>query len=151
VNTTLQRIDVWKQMLIDGDMTRFVNAPSSTMGMPKAPFRQKSPVESIIEETEVTAELVKKWIDDENSRIFLVKLEVEQIEESLKALNAEQRYIIDRKYFEGWVWKTIEINFNEDFKYRGPVYERGLRYICSQALEILTSILKPFYNQFFSV
>lgn len=150
VNTTLQRIAVWEQMLKEGDMSKFVNTPPSTMGMPKAPIRQGSPVESVIEETEITRELVEQWIDDEKSRIFWKKLEVEQIEEALKALTTEQKYIISKKYFEEWSWRTIEINFNEDFKHRGAVYERGLRYICREALKILTDILIPFYQQFAS-
>lgn len=148
VNTTLQRIAVWQEMLRDGDMSKFVNAPSITPGMPKAPIRQSSPVERIIEETEVTAELVQQWIEDEKSRIFLIKLEVEQIEEAMNALNAEQKYIIDKKYFEGWQWRTIEINFNEEFKHRPAIYERGLRFINKEALEILTDILTPLYMQF---
>lgn len=148
VNTTLQRIEVWKNMLQDGNMYKFINTPASTMGMPKAPFRQSSSVESMIEECEVTIELVQGWIEDETSRIFWKKIEVEQIEESLKALTTEQRYIIDKKYFEEWPWRTIEINFNENFKHRGAIYERGLRYICKESLKILTDILTPFYLQF---
>ena len=148
VNTTLQRIEIWERMLADGDMSKFVNTPAITPGMPKAPLRQSSPVENIVEESEVTAELVEQWIEDEKSRIFWKKLEVEQIEEALKALTTEQKYVISKKYFEEWSWRTIEINFNEDFKHRGAVYERGLRYICREALKIIADILNPFYQQF---
>lgn len=149
VNTTLQRIAVWEDMLKKGDMNKFVNTPSSTLGMPKAPIRQTSSVESIAQESEVTRELVEQWIEDEKSRIFLAKLEVEQIEEAMKALNGKQKFIIESKYFEGWIWRTIERSFNDRYATDGNyITESGLRKINADAIGVLEDILRPFYEQF---
>lgn len=151
VDSTLARIETYKQFLQNEniELYTYVNCPDN-FGMPKAPFsRGGSMVESAIFEKELDRELVQEWIKEDESRIFLLKLEVEQIEIAMKSLTAEQRFVIECKYFEGWIWRTIESAFNERFqKSREYISDRGLKFKNNEAIDILQEILTPFYEQF---
>jgi hypothetical protein len=148
VDTTLKRIDVWKEMLDKGELEYFEYVPGTLPGMPKS-TTVTSPIEIIVSRHEVTREMVEQWIDDDESRIRYKKLEVEQIGIALAALTAEQRAVIESKYLEGMTWRNIEIIFNEKFS-RNRVYvtEEGLQKINNSSLEILWEILGPLYSKY---
>ena len=112
VNTALQRIAIWEDALKKGELWLFENSVNKILGMPRGNM-VSSPTEQIASHNEVTRELVEEWIDEDKSRMRYKKIEIEQIEEALKALTKEQETIIKCKYFEEMTWRNIEIAFNE--------------------------------------
>lgn len=150
VETTIQRIAAWREVLIKGELWRFIDSPASTLGMPRAPMSSASPVERLVIKSLVSEDQVKQWISDDESRVFLKKLECDQIELAYKCLSGEQRFIIDLKYFQKtWTWREIERNFNDTFcKHREYISSDGLRRYNKDALRILKDILDPFYSHF---
>lgn len=149
VDTTLQRITVWEEMIKKGDFSVFEYSSPSTLGMPKATgFNISSPIETEICKNEMTKEIVQSWIADDWSRIRLKKLECEQIECAIKGLKEQQKYILECKYFEGWSWKNIEINFNSNYQHkREYVSDEAIRKINKESIIVITTILEPFYKQ----
>ncbi|MDP4158212.1 MAG: hypothetical protein Q8911_00410 [Bacillota bacterium] len=148
VITTQQRISVWEEALKAGELWAFEYHTSKVLGMPHV-TTTSSPTESMASDREVTAELVQEWIDEDKSRMRYKIVEIEQIEEALKALTREQRTVIECKYFELMTWKNIEIQFNEQHS-RGRVFIQtdGIRKINSEALEILWQILGPLFQRY---
>jgi uncharacterized protein (DUF952 family) len=148
VITTLQRVEVWEDALKTGQLWLFENSVNRMLGMPHS-TTTTSPTESAACYREVTAELVQDWIDEDKSRMRYKKVEIEQIEESLKALTREQRTVIEAKYFEAMTWRSIEIQFNECHSV-GRVYitSEGIRKINKEALLILWQILGPLFQRY---
>lgn len=149
VETTLKRIEVWKEMLAKGELWYFDDSPPGREpGMPPT-TTLSSQVEISVISREVTTEIVSQWIKDDESRIFYKKLEVEQLEVAFGALTSEQRFIINAKYCNDMTWKHIEISFNEKFSRKGfYLTEAGLRKINSIALIVLWQILGPLYLKY---
>jgi len=148
VETTLKRIEVWKEMLDKGELEYFEDVPEKILGMPRS-NTVTSPVENIAVRNEVTREMVEQWIKDDESRIFYKKLEVEQIETAINALTGQQRTVIESKYFEGMTWRNIEILFNDKFsRSRIFVTEEGLQKINNASLYTLWAILGPLYSKY---
>lgn len=148
VETTLKRIEVWREMLKKGELICFEDIPDKIPGMPHS-SGTSSVVENIAVRNEVTAEMVDQWIKDDESRIFYKRLEVEQIETALIALTTEQKTIVEAKYFSDMSWKNIEMVYNEKFARNGYyMTESGLQKINSKTLEILWEILGPLYAKY---
>ena len=148
VITTLQRVEVWEEALKSGQMWLFENSVSVIPGMPHA-TTTTSPTEHIASQREVTAEMVQEWIDEDKSKMRYKTVEIEQIDEALKALTREQRTVVTSKYFECMTWRSIEIMFNELHSV-GRVYIQadGLRLINREALGILWQILGPLFQRY---
>lgn len=148
VITTLQRITVWEETLKKGDLWAFEYHSSKILGMPHG-TTTSSPTESEASNREITAELVQEWIDEDKSRIRYKIVEIEQIDEALKALTKEQETVIWCKYFESMTWRNIEILFNERHSV-GRIYitSEGLKKINKEALELLWQILGPLLQRY---
>jgi hypothetical protein len=148
VITTLQRIMVWEKALKSGELWLFEYHSSLTLGMPHA-TTTTSPTEQTVSRREVTAELVQEWIDEDKSRMRFKNVEIEQIDEALKALTREQRTVIESKYFDIMSWRNIESVFNERHSVgRGYIQADGLRKINREALDILWQILGPLFQRY---
>ncbi len=150
VETTLARIEQYKFAIAHPEMWVKYYVPSGKeIGMPGAPLRNtQSPIERELTMKELTVDTIKDWIQDDENRIFLPKLKVEQIEMALEALTKQQKAIIEYKYFENMNWKNIEINFNKQYRQMNYITVAGLRKINSDSIDKLIEILGPFYNQF---
>jgi len=148
VITTMQRVSVWEEALKSGELWLFENSVSRILGMPHS-ITTTSPTEQTVNQREVTAELVQEWIDEDKSKIRYKTVEIEQIDEALKALTREQRTVIESKYFEAESWRSIEILFNEQYSV-GRIYIQtdGLKLINREALEILWQILGPLFQRY---
>lgn len=151
VDTTVARIDQYKYAIGHPEMImdRQYSFNSREIGMPGAPLRNTaSPVERFITDKELTIDVLQEWIKDDESRVFFKKLEVEQINLALNSLTPQEKYIIDLKYFNDMFWRDIEINFNGKFRQKNYLSYEMLKKINKDALDKLSSILQPFYNQF---
>ena len=151
VDTTLARIGQYNFAIDNPDMIADLSysTVSRELGMPGAPLRNTSScVERIVMEKELTIEDLREWIKDDESRIFFIKLEVEQIEIALCSLNPQEKYILELKYFDNLFWRDIEINFNNRFRGQNYVGDERLRKINKSALTEIKTILSPFYRQF---
>lgn len=148
VETTLRRIDVWKEILRRGELEYFEDIPDKVPGMPRSKT-VISPVENRIIRNEITTEMVEQWISDDESRIFYKKMEIEHIDIALQSLTAEKRFVIISKYFEDMTWRNIEIQFNEKFS-RNRIYisDNRLRQMNGEILDILWEILGPLYSKY---
>ena len=148
ITTASQSIAVWQDALKSGELWMFENSVSRVEGMPHA-TTTTSPTEHIAAQREVTAELVQEWIDEDKSRVRYKTVEIEQIDEALKALTREQRTVIESKYFESETWRNIEIIFNERHNV-GRVYITAgmLGKINKEALEVLWEILGPLLQRY---
>ncbi len=148
VITTLQRVSVWEEALKAGELWLFEYHSSPILGMPHS-TTTTSPTEQTVSRREVTAELVQEWIDEDKSRMRFKTVEIEQIDEALKALTREQETVINAKYFESETWRNIEIVFNERHSV-GRVYitSEGIKKINKEALDILWQILGPLFQRY---
>lgn len=148
VETTLLRIETYTKAIEDPESFTHV-LPSSKVspGMPRG-TNLSSPVEMAISDKEKAVELLNEWIKDDKSRIYPYQIELEQIDAALKALNKQERFIIECKYFEDMFWRDIEINLNDTFRQQNYITVEGIRKINRQAIEILSKILKFYYNRF---
>jgi len=148
IETTLERIEVFKQSIDNPEKFRGLYlGPNKEPGMPRG-TNHSSEVEWTILTKEQEIELLKEWIKDDHSRIYPYQIELEQIDGALNALTAQERYIIECKYFEGMFWGDIEISFNDKFRQRNYITTSGIRKMNSEALELLANILEPYYNRF---
>lgn len=151
VETTLARIDQYNYAIDNPNMIADLCYKIETRepGMPSSPLRNtESPVEKVLEEKELTVEILKEWIKEDESRIFFTKLEVEQIEIALTGLTLEEKFIVESKYFNNLFWREIELNFNNRFRGQNYVSDERLRKINKEAIQDLEIILQPFYKQF---
>lgn len=148
VNTTMQRVAVWEDMLKKGELWAFEYSVSKLAGMPGGGVIS-SPVETEARDREVTAELVREWIEDDKSRVYYKKVEVEQIEEALKALTREQKTVVEAKYFDSMPWRNIEMIFNDRHSV-GRIYVTAerLRKINREALETLWEVLGALFQKY---
>lgn len=149
VDTTLARIEQYKYAIAHPEVREnYFSISNRELGMPGAPLRNtSSPIEKIVTENELTEETLKEWIKEDQSRIFIIKLEIDQINGALESLTKQERSIITWKYFDNMFWKDIEINFNDDFRQKNYVSHEMLRKINKESLKKLEYILEPFYKQ----
>lgn len=152
VETTMARIEQYKYAIAHPEAWYKDYIPaSSPLGMPGKPKGSgTSPVENYIVEKELNEEIIREWIRQDESRIFFKKLEIEQIECAMnKGLNKQEQYVITLKYFEGGMsWGEIELSYNNEFRQKNYVTYETLKKDNKKALNKLTTILEPFYNQF---
>lgn len=150
VETTLARIEGYRYALNNPDTWgKEYISPSREIGMPGAPTRNiSSPVERLVIDKELDEETIKQWISDDESRVFPIKLEVEQIENAMKCLTKQEKYIVECKYFDNMFWRDIEISFNSHLRQQNYVSYEWLKKLNKEALQKLSPILEPFYNRF---
>jgi hypothetical protein len=157
VDTTLARIEQWKYVLNHPELWEVdfydenLYKSIDYSGMPGAP-RGSAPAPSSVENCAMNKMLneskLKDWIRNDQSRLFLKKLEVEQIETALNSLTSQERFIIELKYFDNMFWKDIEINFNHRYRPQNYVTFEMLKKKNKEALNKLKHVLLPLYNQF---
>lgn len=149
IETTLLRIDTYKAAIEDPEtFTQIFLGSHIEPGMPRGSGRGGSSVEMAITNKEKAIELLKQWIEDDKSRIYPYQIEKEQIDAAMGALNRQQKFIIECKYFEDMFWREIEIPFNDIFRGQNYITYEGLKKINKQTLEILAITLEPYYSRY---
>lgn len=142
IETAEQRCQYWQECLdtmTDEEIAlEFVYQQEDRYGMPKAK-NTESPVERKIVFQEVTREMVKQWIRDDQSRIRPIKQEIKQIEIALGSLTEEENYIIECKCIDNWKWFQVEFSFNDKFKREITVEQ--LRKIKLKAIKKMEEII----------
>lgn len=149
IETTLARIENYKQTINNPD--DFISIYLSSQvepGMPRGPKGKTSPVVRAITDKEDAIEELRQWIKDDKSRIYPYQIEKEQIDAAMGALNMQEKFIIECKYFENMFWRDIEINFNNRFRQQNYITVSGIRKMNSEAIELLSNILEPYYKRF---
>ncbi|MDF2878613.1 MAG: hypothetical protein K0S30_1709 [Clostridia bacterium] len=152
VDTTLARIEQYKYAIAHPELREnYFSISNREIGMPGAPLRSTaSPIEKIVVENELTEEILNEWIREDRSRIFIIKLEIDQIDIALEgSLTKQERAIIKWKYFDNMFWKDIEINYNNEFRQKNYVSQERLKQNNKDSLKTLEYILAPFYKQQF--
>ena len=149
IETALLRIENYQEAINDPEsFTHIFLGSSRELGMPRSTGKLTSSVELAITDKEKAVELLKEWIKDDKSRIYPYQIELEQINAALVALNKQERFIIECKYFEDMFWNDIELNFNNKHRQKNYITVSGLKKMNSEAIELLSEILKPYYNRF---
>lgn len=150
IEATEKRIEAYKQMLQDNDVSKYaLLSPSIEIGMPKSPgYSRTSQPEAAVLQEGIDHETIMQLINDEKSRIYWVKKEVEQIEAALKALTVWELFVVEAKYFNRLTWRDIEISFNKQFPQKNDITDERLRQISSDAVKKVVEILDPFYAQY---
>ena len=149
IETTLLRIENYQEAINDPEAFThiFLGSPREP-GMPRSTGKITSSVEVAITDKEKAVELLKQWIKEDKSRIYPYQIELEQINGALAALTIQERFIIECKYFEKMFWNDIELNFNNKYRQKNYITVSGLKKMNSEALEVLSKILEPYYNRF---
>lgn len=144
IETAEERCRYWQECLdtmSDDEIAKeFIDTQPDTYGMPKA-RNNNSPVEKEIVAHEVTREMVKQWIKDDQSRIRPVKQQVKQIEIALGSLTEEENYVIDCKCIDNWKWVQVEIGFNEKFRNDKVITIEQLKKIKLKSIRKMQEIL----------
>lgn len=144
IETAEERCRYWQECLdtmSDDEIAKeFIDTQPDTYGMPKA-RNNNSPVEKEIVIHEVTREMVKQWIKDDQSRIRPVKQQVKQIEIALGSLTEEENYVIDCKCIDNWKWVQVEIGFNEKFRNDKVITIEQLKKIKLKSIRKMQEIL----------
>lgn len=149
IDTTLLRIEQFKKAIKEPlSYNGVLLGTSREPGMPSSGNGGGSSVEFAVENEERAAELLEEWIKDDQSRIYPYQTEKEQIDAALGALTMQQRYIVECKYFEGMFWRDIENNFNSKFRGHNYITTSGIRKMNTEAINMLTKILEPYYDRF---
>lgn len=149
IETTLLRVESFKAAIKDPESYSAVLLGSSReLGMPRGTNGGGSSVEIAIEDKEKSIELLREWIKDDLSRIYPLQIEIEQLNGALNALTKQERFIIESKYFEKMFWNDIEIGFNNQFRQKNYITYEQLKKINRDILNLLSGILKPYYNRF---
>lgn len=120
--------------------SEFVYEKQDTYGMPKVK-NNESPVEIEVVIHEVTREMVKQWIKDDQSRIRPLKQQVKQIEIALGSLTEEENYVIECKCIDNWKWAQVEIGFNEKYRDKDKITTERLKRIKIEALKKMEEII----------
>jgi hypothetical protein len=154
LDSTYARIAVYEQALKSNNLhiLGYYTKQSPDAGMPRA-RRNISMVEAEYfatdTESQLTRELVDEWIREEHDRIYMKRIEVEQIEAAMNSLTKQERFIVECKYFDLMSWRDIEISYFNTFK--EPIIDKSLQAKNGQALTKLTLILMPFYAKFICI
>ena len=145
VETALARIGTYEKSLNDPESYMCLIPNGKESGMPASQYKGTSSVEHTVLNREEEVNLLKEWIYEDKSRIYPYQIELEQIDGALAALNKQQCFIIEQKYFEGIFWRDIEIAFNDKFRGSNYITVSGIRKMNSEALETVGKILKPYF------
>ena len=146
VETTLARIEIYKEARDNPDSYTHIFPDSRTSGMPRG-TGISSPVENVIVNKEKATVMLNQWIYEDYSRIYPYQIELEQLNGALYALTKQQRFIVECKYFEGMFWKDIEKLINDELRQRNYITVSGIRKLNTEALGILRNILKTYYSR----
>lgn len=121
--------------------------PERELGMPKGSNLYVDPISGYINEKELNEEVLRGWIRREESKIIFIRLEVNQVDLSLKALNSEELFIIENKYIaEKMTWDEIETSYPYTFKEQLTV--DALKKKSKRALMKIKKVLLPFYYEY---
>lgn len=150
IETTLERIKIYEEAINNPELHDGLFLKQSIEpGMPRASnYRSTSPVEENIISEEKAVELLKIWIKEDHSRIYPYQIEKEQIDMAMGALNEQEKYILECKFFNNMFWRDIEIGFNDRFRQNNFITSSGLKKMNIEALGKLGNILKPYYKKF---
>lgn len=151
VDTTNARIQAYTEAINNPEIikTWSYTINNRELGMPGSPNRNtSSPVEKEVCSTMLTVDLIKEWISEDKSRIYIYNLQINIIECALKALTEQERYIIILKYFERMSWTNIELSFNKEFRQKNDITSGQVKNINEQAINGLLEILQPLENTF---
>lgn len=144
IETIKERCRYWQYCLdtmSDDEIAKeFVYESADTYGMPKA-RNNNSPVETTIVVKEVTRDMVKQWIKDDQSRMKPLEHEVKQIEIALGSLTEEENYIIDCKCIDRWKWRQVEIGFNDKFRPEKEITEEQLKKKKKEAIKKMEEVI----------
>lgn len=144
IETTEERISYWQYCLDtmsdDEIASEFIYEKTDTYGMPKAK-NNDSPIEKEVVIHEVTREMVKQWIKDDQSRIRPIKQQTKQIEIALGSLTEEENYVIECKCIDHWRWNQVEIGFNEKYRNDNTITVERLKRIKIEALKKMKDII----------
>lgn len=144
IETAEERCRYWQECLdtmTDDEIAKeFIDTQPDTYGMPKA-RNNNSPVEKEVVIHEVTREMVKQWIKDDQSRIRPIKQQVKQIEIALGSLTEEESYVIDCKCIDNWKWVQVEIGFNEKYRDENKITIERLKRIKIEALKKMKDVI----------
>lgn len=144
IETAEERCRYWQECLdtmTDDEIAKeFIDTQPDTYGMPKA-RNNNSPVEKEVVIHEVTREMVKQWIKDDQSRIRPIKQQVKQIEIALGSLTEEENYVIDCKCIDNWKWVQVEIGFNEKYRDENKITIERLKRIKIEALKRMKDVI----------
>lgn len=120
------------------------------LGMPGAPRGSGisiDPVSGYIHEKELNEEILRDWIRREESKIFFKRLEIKQLDLSMKVLLPKERFIIENKYMlDALSWNDIELNYTKSFNEQLTMI--ALKKKCRNAIDKLKTVLKPFYVEY---
>lgn len=153
IETTLARVKAYEKALENPtSYTQISFSTQSDMGSIKGKGGvPSSPVEKEVINKEndemLIVENLKEWIKEDLSRIYPLQIEKEQIDGALNALTEQQRYIVERKYFENMMWKDIERSLNDEFRQQNFITDSGIKKINSKSLELMTKILELHYSR----
>lgn len=147
VETTLARIHNYENAISNPDaFTAIFLGSSIEPGMPRGSSTSSS-VEIAVTEKEKSIEILRQWIKDDKSRIYPYQVELEQIDCTLNALNRQERFIIECKYFENMFWRDIEIAFNDKFRQQNYITVSGIRKMNTEVLYTISQTLKPYFTR----
>lgn len=144
IATTEERCKYWQECLdtmTDEEIaSEFIYTEGDTYGMPRTKTNE-SPIEKEVVFHEVTREMVKQWIKDDQSRIRPLKQEVKQIEIALGSLTEEENYVIECKCIDNWKWYQVEIAFNEKYRDKDKITIEQLKNIKTKGLKKMKEII----------
>jgi hypothetical protein len=150
LETSIARIKAYMDVLASGTLYLLERARASRDICMSRSRMNVSPVEIEVlhkeEDRKITREIVQEWIQEENDRLWAVRLEVEQIQIALKSLTREELSIVEWKYMDNLNWYYIELSYSETFK--KVLTSEALQKKSNLALNKLTKILTPFYIKF---
>ena len=151
VDTTNARMQAYTDAINNPELIKSwtYEISGKELGMPGSPTRNtSSPVEREVCEKILNIDLIKEWIAEDKSRIYRYNLQINIIESSLKALTEQEKFIVEKKYFERMSWSNIELNFNKEFKQKNDITCGQARTKNDEAIKNLLEILEPLENTF---
>lgn len=149
IETTLERIEVYQELLDSNKEVNLFTGHNKELGMPRSSgVGDISIVELKVMDKEKQRDILRQWIKDDKSRIYPLQIEREQISMALEALTDKERYIVDCKYFKEMFWREIEHAFNDKFTQQNMITESGLKQMFYESRSKLIRILKPYYQRF---
>lgn len=144
IEASQARCDLWQYCLdtmTDEQIAlEFIYTEGDTYGMPRAKTNE-SPVEREVVRHEVTRNMVKQWIKDDESRMVPVKYEIKLIDIGLGSLTKEEKDVIECKCIEGWSYKQVEADFNTRNREEKPIDIEQLKKIKAKALKKMEKII----------
>lgn len=144
IATAEERCKYWQECLdtmTDEEIAaEFIYTENDTYGMPRTRTNE-SPIEKEVVFHEVTREMVKQWIKDDQSRIRPIKQQVKQTEIALGSLTEEENYVIECKCIDNWKWVQVEIGFNEKYRDKDKITIEQLKNIKTKGLKKMKEII----------